>query len=303
MNELKEIKHTEIHIRKNEFRCIRNILNREQLYKGDPILLMYVASHDGKTQSEIAKELCIKPASLTVMVKRMEQAGLIVRKADEKDMRITRVFISETGKETSRKTARLFEEVVEQIYQEADFLLDLHGGDVNEAMTPLVFYPATAAPEVTAQAREAAQHLEVLYRIPSTAQNGLYSYAAQCGIPALLMEVGGMGLWTEEQVELELRSIQSLMGYLDMGPTPVKNSRQQETMEMCYTEADTPGLWFPEVKAEQLISAGQMLGRIEDLEGRILQTIHARWDGMALYHTVSLGVTTGDALVAYGKIG
>ena len=99
-----------------------------------------------------------------------------------------------------------------------------------------------------------------------------------------------MGLWTEEQVELELRSIQSLMGYLDMGPTPVKNSRQQETMEMCYAEADTPGLWFPEVKAE-------------DLEGRILQTIHARWDGMALYHTVSLGVTTGDALVAYGKIG
>ena len=45
-----------------------------------------------------------------------------------------------------------------------------------------------------------------------------------------------------EEVELELRSIQSLMGYLDMGPTPVKNSRQQETMEMCYTEADTPGL-------------------------------------------------------------
>ena len=213
---------------------------------------------------------------------------------------INRVFPPPEKGTMAQEIART---VVEQIYQEADFLLDLHGGDVNEAMTPLVFYPATAAPEVTAQAREAAQHLEVLYRIPSTAQNGLYSYAAQCGIPALLMEVGGMGLWTEEQVELELRSIQSLMGYLDMGPTPVKNSRQQETMEMCYTEADTPGLWFPEVKAEQLISAGQMLGRIEDLEGRILQTIHARWDGMALYHTVSLGVTTGDALVAYGKIG
>ena len=107
----------------------------------------------------------------------------------------------------------------------------------------------------------------------------------------------------ERRLVLRIMDAQSLMGYLDMGPTPVKNSRQQETMEMCYTEADTPGLWFPEVKAEQLISAGQMLGRIEDLEGRILQTIHARWDGMALYHTVSLGVTTGDALVAYGKIG
>ena len=63
---------------------------------------------------------------------------------------------------------------------------------------------------------------------------------------------------------------------------------------MCYTEADTPGLWFPEVKAEQLISAGQMLGRIEDLEGRILQTIHARWDGMALYHAIPYGFLGRD---------
>lgn len=49
--------------------------------------------------------------------------------------------------------------------------------------------------------------------------------------------------------------------------------------------------------------ARKLLGRIENLEGRILQTIHTRWDGRVLYHTVSLGVTAGDALVAYGKMG
>ena len=213
---------------------------------------------------------------------------------------INRVFPPPEEGTPAQEIART---VVEQIYPEADFLLDLHGGDVNEAMTPLVFYPATAAPDVTARACEAAQHLEVMYRIPSTAKNGLYSYAAQCGIPALLMEVGGLGLWNEEQVALELRSIQSLMGYLDMGLAPVKNNRQQEAEEMCYAEADTSGLWFPAVQPEQSITAGQTLGRIEDLEGHVLQTVHARWDGMVLYHTVSLGVTTGDALVAYGKIG
>lgn len=212
---------------------------------------------------------------------------------------INRVFPPPAEGTMAQEIART---VVEQIYPNADFLLDLHGGDVNEAMTHLVFYPATAAPDVTAQAKAAAQHLEVMYRIPSTVQNGLYSYAAQCGIPALLMEVGGMGLWTEKQVEMELRSIQSLMGYLDMGPAPVKNIRQKETMEMCYAEADFSGLWFPEVKPERLISAGQMLGRIEDLEGHILQTVHARWDGIVLYHTVSLGVAAEDALLAYGKI-
>ena len=212
---------------------------------------------------------------------------------------INRVFPPPAEGTMAQEIART---VVEQIYPNADFLLDLHGGDVNEAMTPLVFYPATAAPDVTAQAKAAAQHLEVMYRIPSTVQNGLYSYAAQCGIPSLLMEVGGMGLWTEKQVEMELRSIQSLMGYLDMGPAPVKNIRQKEAKEMCYAEAESSGLWFPEVKPEQLISAGQMLGRIEDLEGHILQTVHARWDGIVLYHTVSLGVAAEDALLAYGKI-
>lgn len=212
---------------------------------------------------------------------------------------INRVFPPPAEGTLAQEIART---VVEQIYPEADFLLDLHGGDVNEAMTPLVFYPSTAAPDVAAHTRAGAQHLEVMYRIPSTAQNGLYSYAAQCGVPSLLMEVGGMGLWTESQVESELRSIQSLMGYLDMGPAPVKNSRQQEAVEMCYVEAEASGLWFPEVKPEQLISAGQMLGRIEDLESRVLQTIYARWDGMVLYHTVSLGVAAGDALIAYGRM-
>ncbi|WP_295633364.1 succinylglutamate desuccinylase/aspartoacylase family protein, partial [uncultured Intestinimonas sp.] len=42
------------------------------------------------------------------------------------------------------RAERIAQAVVEQVYPQADFLLDLHGGDVNEAMTPLVFFPASA---------------------------------------------------------------------------------------------------------------------------------------------------------------
>ncbi len=213
---------------------------------------------------------------------------------------INRVFPPPADGTRAENIARA---VVEEIYPEADFLLDLHGGDVNEAMTPLVFYPATAAPEVTAQAREAAQHLEVLYRIPSTAKNGLYSYAAQRGIPALLMEMGGMGLWTEEQVESELRGIRSLMGFLTMGPESVPNGAQKEMTEMRYVEADVRGMWFPVIQPGLSVAAGQVLGRLEDLDGNLLQTVRAAFDGLVLYHTVSLGVAAGDALVAYGRCG
>ena len=56
---------------------------------------------------------------------------------------INRVFPPPAEGTIAQEIART---VVEQIYPEADFLLDLHGGDVNEAMTPLVFFPATATP-------------------------------------------------------------------------------------------------------------------------------------------------------------
>ena len=199
------------------------------------------------------------------------------------------------------RTERVAQAVVEQVYPQADFLLDLHGGDVNEAMTPLVFFPASAPNDVAEQARSAAKHLEVDYRIPSTAQNGLYSYAAQTGIPALLMEVGGMGLWLREQVELELRSLQSLMGFLGMGPQAVENLAQEEARRMCYAEASGRGLWLPQVAPGQRVCTGEVLGTVEDLDGQELETIRAQWDGIVLYHTLSLGVSGGDMLVTYGQ--
>ena len=211
---------------------------------------------------------------------------------------INRVFPPPPDGSRAQQIARA---VVERIYPQADFLLDLHGGDVNEAMTPLVFYPATASPAVAAHARDGARHLEAAYRIPSTAQNGLYSYAAQTGIPALLLEVGGAGLWTEEQVALELRSVHSLLGFLGMGPEARENPAQREARQMRYTEAAQRGLWLPCVHPGEQVAAGQTLGRLESLDGRLLETLCAEWDATVLYYTLSLGVQAGDALVAYGQ--
>lgn len=210
---------------------------------------------------------------------------------------LNRVFPAAPG---GTQAEQLAWAIQEQVYPEADFLLDLHGGDVNEAMTPLVFFPSTAAPAVAERSREAAAHLEVGYRIPSTAKDGLYSCAAHRGIPALLMEVGGLGRWSEAEVEGELRSLRSLMGFLGMGGEPRRNREQREPREMAYEEASASGLWFPRVQPGQPVRRGQVLGQLEDLDGRLLQTVAARWDGTVLYHTVSLGVAAGDALVAYG---
>lgn len=211
---------------------------------------------------------------------------------------INRVFPAPDGGTAAERIAYAIQT---QVYPEADFLLDLHGGDANEAMTPLVFFPVDAAPDVCSRSLQAARHLETRYRVPSTAKNGLYSCAAQQGIPALLMEVGGQGRWSSEEVAMELRSIQNLMAFLGMGGDCVPDGEQVEIAQASYDEARRDGLWVPLVCPGQPVAAGQPLGTLTDLEGNLLQTVHARWDGVVLYHTVSLGVAAGDALVACGR--
>ena len=88
------------------------------------------------------------------------------------------------GKADGTETQRMAWTIEKLLYPEADFLLDLHGGDWNEELAPLVFFPCGAGKTVEQETRRAAQALSASMRVCSTARNGLYSWAAQKGIPA-----------------------------------------------------------------------------------------------------------------------
>ena len=49
------------------------------------------------------KILNIKPPTVNVSVQRLEKAGFLYKKPDEKDQRVTRIYLTEKGKETKAK--------------------------------------------------------------------------------------------------------------------------------------------------------------------------------------------------------
>ena len=138
---------------------------------------------------------------------------------------LNRTFPGDPEGTFSSRLAKLLEET---LYPEADFLIDLHGGDVNEALTPLVFFPTTVSDALAAKASAAAASLSIPYRVASTAKNGLYSWAAQCGIPALLAERGERGLWCEDEVTACKRNIFELMAHLKIRPFSDTDLHQEE---------------------------------------------------------------------------
>ena len=78
---------------------IQSQLAEVGLSRGQPPILMLLYKNDGMSQKEMARALNLSPATMTVTLKRMEKAGLVLREMDEHDQRILRVHLSEKGRE------------------------------------------------------------------------------------------------------------------------------------------------------------------------------------------------------------
>ena len=187
-----------------------------------------------------------------------------------------------------------------EVYPAADFLIDLHGGDWQEALTPLVFFPCAAGDRIAQATRAAADALSVPLRVRSTAKDGLYSWAAQTGIPSLLLERGCRAVWSESEVEATLDDLYRLMAHLCMIDHAILRVGQTEIRHAVYEQAPRQGFWYPQVTEGAPVRTSQCLGYLTDAAGRLLQEYRAAFDGVLLYYTVTLGVQAGDPLIAYG---
>lgn len=79
------------------------LLDEIGVYPGQPPLLFLLSKTDGLSQKEIAAKLGVKPSTITVMLKRIENGNLVVRKQDAEDNRVSRVYITEEGREVCEK--------------------------------------------------------------------------------------------------------------------------------------------------------------------------------------------------------
>ena len=74
------------------------LLEEIGLYRGQPPLLQILGRQEGLSHSELARQLHVKPATVTQMIKRMEKAGFVQRRRDAKDERVSRVYLTDPGR-------------------------------------------------------------------------------------------------------------------------------------------------------------------------------------------------------------
>lgn len=210
------------------------------------------------------------------------------------------------------KMARAIEKV---LYRQVDFILDLHSGDINGTMTPLLFFPIGAGKEMEDITRNVAKKISVGYRVCSRASKGLYSYANRRGVPSILIERGQLGMYTKEEIVLCKNNVYEVLDYLGIkkyeytkNETDVeiikrykKNLVQFEIENAVYEEAVSDGFWECYKNPNDEVFENEILGVLCTCDGQIIQQVRAKYNGVFLYNTISLGVKKGEDLLAYGQ--
>lgn len=78
---------------------------------GQPKVLDYLGSHDGVSQRQIAAACCIEPATLTSLLNRMEERGLVERRVLHGNRRTFYVFLTELGRTLQHQVEQDFAEL------------------------------------------------------------------------------------------------------------------------------------------------------------------------------------------------
>ena len=98
----------------NQMLVQRGLLERLKetgLTIGQPKVLDYLKDHDGSNQKEIAKACFLEAGSLTSILNRMEEKGLVERRMLNGNRRSFHVFLTESGKKNQKLVEEMFAEI------------------------------------------------------------------------------------------------------------------------------------------------------------------------------------------------
>lgn len=95
-------------------------LMKTGLTSGQPKVLEYLSIYNGSMQKDIAYGCQIDPATLTGILERMEEKGLVERRIMNGNRRSSYVYLTESGIENSKKVAEAFIEIETAVFKGID---------------------------------------------------------------------------------------------------------------------------------------------------------------------------------------
>jgi predicted deacylase len=210
------------------------------------------------------------------------------------------------GTQTERASFLMTKQVVEQ----ADHLIDLHGGDLDESLRPYSYWTKTGNEKQDRISREMVLAFGLDTIIISAdrpkdpaASRYLENTASTRGKPSITAEAGHAGTVEPDDVDALVRGCLGVMRYLKMlpgAPTPVTSPVWISSIKGVTSEQ--PGVFYPLVKRGSYVAKGTPLGYVTDFFGKTVFEAQAPEAGVVLYICAVPSMKKGDTIANVGVV-
>jgi predicted deacylase len=212
------------------------------------------------------------------------------------------------GKADGTQTERISWAVSQQVIAKADYLLDFHGGDLDENMRSYAYWAQTGKSglDETSRGMVLAFGLDHIilqdFRVPGASVT-ITRYASGIGKPSVAVEAGHAGTVLEEDVDALAQGTWSVMRHLKMlpgDPRPVTHPLWFAKYSSVASEAD--GVFYPLAKPEAYVSKGMVIGYVTDAFGKRAWEAVAPSNGVILYIGAVPSMKKGDTVANIGEV-
>ena len=206
------------------------------------------------------------------------------------------------GRRLGTVSERIAHTVVTEAASQADAWIDMHGGDIHEALVPVVGFLEEGDLGIQECARAMAEVFGIEHVIhPTDLPGTTFKAAVTLRIPCIMAEAGQCGQLDEETVRLLVHGCTNVGRHLGILPgLPVRSGPLTVFCRYPWVRAAHSGCWYPAVRIGEKVHQGQLAGVIKDYFGNVIAEYPAPDEGMVLLLATSLAMNVGDPLFGLG---
>jgi predicted deacylase len=281
-----------------------------------PRLALVAGSHGTEYASILALEKLaqtIRPAELSgtliilplINLNSFAQKVPHVNPVDGKNM--NRLY---PGKPDGTQSERVCWAIAHQVVEPSDYLIDLHGGDLDENLRRYTYWPVTGTAKLDETTRQMAlafglDHIIVQKRQgpPTPGPSPISWFSEGLGKPTVIAEAGHAGTTNGEDIDVLVQGSENVMRFLKMlagVAAPVEHPIW--IGEITVVHGDHDGIFYPLVVPEAFVQQGTRIGYTTDYFGNKIEDVISPVAGVVVYVCSVPSMKKGNPAAYIGEI-
>jgi predicted deacylase len=214
------------------------------------------------------------------------------------------------GRAEGTQTERASWAIAREVIAKCDYLIDLHGGDLDENLRRYAYWPQTGKDQLDSASRGMVlafglDHI-IIQRNQAPAVPGATSisrFAEDQGKPTIIAEAGHAGTTDAADVDALVRGCKNVMRHLKMlaGMAPPVE-HPVWIGQLATVKSDFDGIFYPLVVPEAYVQQGMIIGYVTDYFRNKLADVTTPISGVITYICSVPSMKKGDTVANVGEI-